>query len=92
MLYKTNERRTKMITNEMLQEWLLAYQELDSNYRSYLQLSDEAPDYESADRWDRNASQIRYRMRGMITCLNIFGYEYDGTEIFKISDDVIMTE
>ena len=81
-----------MITNEMLQEWLQEYNELDSTYRSYLQLSDEAPDYDSADRWDRNASQIRYRMRGMITCLNIFGYEYDGTEVFKVSDDVIMTE
>lgn len=81
-----------MITNEMLQKWLQEYNELDSTYRTYLQLSEEAIDCNTANRWESNASQIRYRMRGMITCLNIFGYEYDGTEIFKVSDDVIMTE
>ena len=80
------------MTTEMMQEWFKEYNELESIYRTYLNLADNASDYDSSDRWDRNASQIRYRMRGMITCLHIFGYEYDGTEIYKNSDDVIMTE
>ena len=81
-----------MITNEMMREWLKEYKELESIYRTYLNFADQSTDYETEDRWDSNATQIRYRMRGMIKCLNIFGYDYDGTRISKISSDVTMKE